>query len=74
MNGIKSGYWSVETVEFLKVVLSNTGFVVKESDGISEVITIISLLESAFKQHLPIIMVNCAISKSEKKASECQGT
>ena len=45
MNGIKSGYWSVETVEFLKVVLSNTDFVVKESDGISEVITIISLLE-----------------------------
>ena len=54
MNGIKSGYWSVETVEFLKVVLSNTDFVVKESDGISEVITIISLLEriqAAFANH-----------------------
>ena len=74
MDGVKSGYWSVETVEFLKVVLSNTGFVVKEPDSISEVITVCSLLGSALKQRLPIVMVNCAISKSEKKAPECQGT
>ena len=54
----------METVEFLKVVLGNTGIVIKESDGISEVITVFSL--SVFKQHLPIIVVICAISKSEK--------
>ena len=54
----------METVEFLKVVLGNTGIVIKESDGISEVITVFSL--SVFKQHLPIIVVNCAFLKSEK--------
>ena len=47
--GINSGHWSLEAVQFAKVVFSNTCFVIKELYCIREVITAFNLPWSVFK-------------------------